>query len=240
MSLSELSFEALKDFRWFYKTSVLPSHIAHEVPPDALFTARKKFRFIFDLPTIDCSNYREKVSFDRSDYPVVPLQPNVPGSVYAGIRNVWIPIGYLIISVIQTVHLGMQLIFMIIVVLEIGNKVIETRKYLKSRPEDIDSHKKSFSIVYEGIEIFGELFGYQFLTMSCGFIIYFLALLMFLIEVVKPLGMLTSPEHIKIVIVMGIVVTLSSNSYPVRFSYFNVRGYAQLKLTSKKLCSFLK
>ncbi|KAL1512913.1 hypothetical protein ABEB36_002416 [Hypothenemus hampei] len=130
--------------------------------------------------------------------------------VYAGIRNLWLPIVYFMTSVIQNLYMTVQLIFMIIVVLEIGNKVIETRKYLKSRPEDIVRHKKSFSIVYEGMENFGELYGYQFLTMTCVFIISFLALLMFLIEVVKPLGMLTSPEHIEAVIVMGIVVTLSS------------------------------
>ncbi|KAL1512907.1 hypothetical protein ABEB36_002410 [Hypothenemus hampei] len=105
----------------------------------------------------------------------------------------------------------MQVIFMIIVVLEIGNKVIETRKYLKSRPEDIDSHKKSFSIVYEGIEIFGELCGYQFLTITCGLIICVLALLMVLIEVVKPLGRLTAEISIESIVAMAIVVTLASN-----------------------------
>ncbi|KAL1512912.1 hypothetical protein ABEB36_002415 [Hypothenemus hampei] len=117
----------------------------------------------------------------------------------------------------------MQETFMIIVVLEIGNKVIETRKYLKSRPEDIDSHKKSFSIVYEGIEIFGELCGYQFLTITCGLVLYILALLVFLIEVVKSLGRLTAGSNFEPIIVMGIVVTFASKSYPVPFNYSNVR-----------------
>ncbi|KAL1512901.1 hypothetical protein ABEB36_002405 [Hypothenemus hampei] len=105
----------------------------------------------------------------------------------------------------------MEVVFMIIVILEIGNKVIETRKYIKSRPEDIDRHKKSFSIVYEGIEIFGELCGYQFLTITCSLIVYILVLLIFLIEMVKPTSKFPSELFIAVIIVMGIVVTLTSN-----------------------------
>ncbi|KAL1512903.1 hypothetical protein ABEB36_002407 [Hypothenemus hampei] len=134
------------------------------------------------------------------------------GVVYAGSLNIWLAITSFISSTIQTLYWTMEVTFMIMVVLGIGNKVIETRKYLKSRPEDIDSHKKSFSIVYEGIEIFGELCGYQFLTITCDLIIYVLALLMILIEVVKPLGRLTSEAVIATIIVTGIIVIFSSVS----------------------------
>ncbi|KAL1512899.1 hypothetical protein ABEB36_002403 [Hypothenemus hampei] len=132
--------------------------------------------------------------------------------VYAGIQNLWLAVVYFAFLNFQILFHNMQLTFMIIVVLEIGNKVIETRKYLKSRPEDIDSHKKSFSIVYEGIEIFGELCGYQFLTITCDLIINILGLLMLLIEMVKPQGNLIPEFHNEMVAIMGIILTFLSVS----------------------------